>query len=239
MRKITWILLAITAGACLAVSGNAASAQGSKAATPPAPAPASVPAPVAKATPTASAFDQLVDDFVLGTLALSPTTATGQGYHEHKGVNLDDVLDDLSPAGIEASLRLDRDIQARIDKLNAAALDPEQRADVDMMRDALAASRLDLEDIQSYRHNPTVYVEMLGNGLYSPYVLHYAPALERFRHIISRLTKVAELVRQAEANLQDAPKIWNQVAREENSGNIALIDATLRSELSVRAAHAL
>lgn len=182
------------------------------------------------AAPASGTFDQLVDDFVFGSLARSPTTATGQGYHEHKGVNLDDELDDYRPAGIESSLKLDRDIQARIDKLDAAALDPEQRADVDMMRNGLAASRLDLEEIQSYRHNPTLYVELLGNGLYSPYVLHYAPAPERFRHIVNRLTKVPELMRQAEANLQDAPKIWNEVAREENAGNIGLIDVTLRAD---------
>src|SRR5882672_5993321 len=30
-------------------------------------------------------FDQLADDFVFGTLALSPTTATGVVYHVHHG----------------------------------------------------------------------------------------------------------------------------------------------------------
>jgi uncharacterized protein (DUF885 family) len=112
--------------------------------------------------------------------------------------------------------------------LDGGSLDAEQRADVDIMRDALAATRLELEDIQSYRHNPTTYVELLGNGLYSPYVLQYAPAAERYRHIINRLTQVPELIRQAEANLQDSPEVWNRVARDENMGNIGLIDITLR-----------
>ncbi len=48
-------------------------------------------------------FEQLVDDFVFGTLALSPTMATGVGYHVHGGAPLDDLLDDFSPAGIAAS----------------------------------------------------------------------------------------------------------------------------------------
>ena len=51
------------------------------------------------------------------------------------------------------------------------------------MRNALGASRLEFDEIQGYRHNPTTYVELLGNGLYAHYVLHYAPALERYRHI--------------------------------------------------------
>jgi len=183
-----------------------------------------------KAAPSESAFEQLVDDFVFGTLALSPSTATSFGYHVHHGVSLDDALEDFSPTGIAASKALLSDIEARIGRLDAGSLDAEQRADIDMMRDALGASRLELDEIQSYRHNPTSYVELLGNGLYSPYVLHYAPAPERYRHIIARLTKIPELIRQAEANLQDSPEAWNRVAREENTGNIGLIDTTLRDD---------
>jgi uncharacterized protein (DUF885 family) len=183
-----------------------------------------------KAPLPGSAFEQLVDDFVFGTLALSPTTATSFGYHVHRGVSLDDALDDFSPSGVAASKALLTDIEARIGRLDAGSLDAEQRADIDIMRNALGASRLELDEIQSYRHNPTTYVELLGNGLYSPYVLHYAPAPERYRHIITRLTKIPELIRQAEANLQDSPEAWNRVAREENTGNIGLIDNTLRDD---------
>jgi uncharacterized protein (DUF885 family) len=184
----------------------------------------------AKAAPAAGQFDQLVDDFVLGTLALSPTTATSFGYHVHHGAALDDMLDDFSPAGITASRSLLADIEARIARLDTAALDSEQRADIEIMQDALGASRLELDDIQSYRHKPTTYVELVGNGLYAPYVLQYAPAPERYRHIINRLNKVPELIRQAETNLQDSPEVWNRVAREENAGNVGLIDITLRAD---------
>jgi len=173
-------------------------------------------------------FERLVEDFVFGTLALSPTTATSVGYHDHRGTALDDLLDDFSPAGIAASRGFLQDIEARIAKLDTASLDAEQRADVDIMHDALGASRLELDEIQSHRHNPTTYVELLGNGLYSPYVLQFAPAPERYRHIINRLNKIPEFIRQAKTNLQDSPEIWNRVARDENAGNIGLIDSTLR-----------
>ena len=183
--------------------------------------------PNAKGAPE---FDQLVDDFVLGTLALAPSTATGFGYHVHHGALLDDMLEDFSPAGIAASRSLIHDIEARITRLDTSSLDAEQRADIDVMHDALGAARLELDEIQSYRHNPTSYVELLGNALYTPYVLQYAPALQRYRHIINRLNKVPELIRQAETNLQDSPEIWNRVARDENTGNIGLIDTTLRAD---------
>jgi len=184
----------------------------------------------AKEPSTADQFEQLVEHFVFGTLALSPTAATGFGYHVHQGTSLDDMLDDFSPAGIAASRSLTRDIETRIARLDTAALDAEQRADIDIVRDGIGASRLELDEIQSYRHNPTTYVELLGNGLYSPYVLHYAPVRERYRHIINRLSKVPELIRQAETNLLDSPEVWNRVARDENTGNIGLIDTTLRTD---------
>src|ERR1700723_2004800 len=183
----------------------------------------------ARAAPADLQFSQVVDDFVFGTLALSPVTASAVGYHKHHGEMLEDELDDFSAAGIKAQIKLQRDIEARIEMLDAKALNAEQRADIEVMRDAISATRLDVEKVQSYRQNPTIYVELVGNALYTPYVLHYAPADERFKHIIQRLIRIPEMVRQAEQNLGDSPEIWNKVAREENTGNIDLIDGVLRT----------
>jgi uncharacterized protein (DUF885 family) len=186
-----------------------------------------------------SPVEKVVDDFVFGTLALSPSGATSVGYHQHHGAVLDDQLDDFSPAGVSAAHTLLNDIDARVAKLDAKSLDAEQRADISIIRDGIAASRLEWDEIQSYRHNPTTYVELIGNALYTPYVLHFAPAPDRFKHIISRLEKVPELVRQAQANLQDSPEDWNRVAREENGGNLDLIDTELRNSCppALRAAY--
>jgi uncharacterized protein (DUF885 family) len=97
-----------------------------------------------------------------------------------------------------------------------------------------------LNTIQSFKHNPTVYVELVGNALFTPYMLNYAPVEQRFDHITSRLAKVPVLFEQAKANLTDAPEVWNRVAREENEGNIELIDKTLRAAVpeSRKAAYA-
>ena len=182
-------------------------------------------------------FNQVVDDFVFGSLALSPVMSSAVGYHKHHGEMLEDILDDFSAAGIRAQIKLQRDIEARIERLDAKALNQEQRADIEIMHDAIEATRLDIEEVQSYRHNPTIYVELVGNALYTPYVLHYAAADERFKHIIQRLIRIPELVRQAEQNLGDSPEIWNKVAREENTGNIDLIEGMLRSNCPKTLAH--
>jgi uncharacterized protein (DUF885 family) len=170
----------------------------------------------------------VTNDFTFGALAISPVTATQTGYHEHNGAQLDETLDDYSAVGIDAQRRFYQSIQTRLGQLNPASLDKEQTADVQIMNYNLGLAMLEFDTIQSYKHNPTIYVELIGNALYAPFVLEYAPLERRFQHITRRLEKVPTLVEQAEANLVDAPEVWNRVAREENDGNIDLIDRTLR-----------
>ena len=72
-------------------------------------------------------------------------------------------------------------------------------------------------------------MEALGNALFNPFVLEYAPQPDRIRNIIARLQKVPLYLDQASSNLASAPRIWTQVAIEENQGNIELVDKTIRA----------
>ena len=63
-------------------------------------------------------FDKLTEDFLYGSLALSPVSATGVGYHLHKGVPLDELVDDYSAGGLDQQRNFYNDFQLR-----AAALD--------------------------------------------------------------------------------------------------------------------
>src|SRR5207302_975063 len=179
-------------------------------------------------TNSSADFDKLTDDLLYGSLALSPVSATQTGYHEHNGMKLDEMLDDYSASGIEGQRKFYEGFQSRIAALNAASLDKEQQADLEVIKNDLNLALLDLNTIQSYRHNPTVYVELAGNALFVPSILEYAPKEQRFQHIIKRLEKMPALFEQAKANLVDAPAVWNRVAREENEGTIGLIDQDLR-----------
>ena len=179
-------------------------------------------------SPITSDSEKLTQDFIYGTLALSPTNATAAGYHRHNGIALDELLDDNSAAGIDKQRAFCTDIQTRAGALDAAKLDKEQKADLDIIKSNVGLCLLELNTIQNFKHNPTVYVELVGSALFTPYMLNYAPLEQRFDHITRRLEKVPILFEQAKANLTDAPEVWNRVAREENDGNIPLIDKTLR-----------
>ncbi len=176
-----------------------------------------------------SPVESLTSDFVYGSLALSPVSATATGYHQHDHTALDERLDDYSPAGIAAQRDFYEGMQGRIASVSANSLDAEQKADVEIIRENIGLALLELDGIQSYRHNPTMYVELAGNALFSPFVLNYAPKEQRFHHIIERLKRMPALFEQAKANLVDAPEVWNRVAMEENRGNMDLIDQALRA----------
>ncbi|HEY2382654.1 MAG TPA: DUF885 domain-containing protein [Terriglobia bacterium] len=187
--------------------------------------------PAGSPAPAGQDFEKLTDDLLYGSLALSPVSATQTGYHVHNGVQLDEMIDDFSPAGMDAQRKFYQDFQTRVNGWNAGSLDKEQQADLEIMKNDLNLYLLDLTTIQSYKHNPTIYVELAGNALFEPSVLNYAPLDMRFGQIIKRLEKFPTLFAQAKANLVDSPEIWNKVAREENDGNMDLIDKELRSKV--------
>jgi uncharacterized protein (DUF885 family) len=176
-------------------------------------------------------FSKTTEDFVFGSLALSPVSATQAGYHEHQGIRLDDRLDDFSASGVEGARKFYAGFHDRLAQIDQQALSTEDRADYQIIQNAVDLSLLDLQQIQSYKHNPTLYVELVGNALFNPYVLEYAPLDTRFRNIIQRLSRVPALMDAAKMNLADSPEVWNRVAREENDGNIDLIDKTLRENV--------
>jgi uncharacterized protein (DUF885 family) len=176
-------------------------------------------------------FSKLTEEFVYGSLALSPVSATVAGYHEHQGVRLDEKLDDYSSIGIHEQRQFYSSFRDRLALIKPETLAPEERADFQIIQNQVELALLDLNLIDSFFHNPTIYVELVGNALFNPFVLEYAPLETRYRHIIQRLFKVPELMQQARRNLSDSPEVWNRVAQEENDGNIDLIDKTLRERV--------
>ena len=82
-------------------------------------------------------FDSIAEEFVYGTLALSPASATQSGYHQHQGK----TLDDFSAAGIAAQRQFYTGFRARLDKWNASRLTPGERADFQILSDQIALAR--------------------------------------------------------------------------------------------------
>jgi uncharacterized protein (DUF885 family) len=177
-------------------------------------------------------FSKLADEFVYSSLTFSPVTATAAGLHQYQGQNLDEQLDDTSPAALDHQREYYQRLRERLqNEIKPNDLSAESRADLHIIQNQIELALLDLEETQSYLHNPTAYVEMTGNALFNPLTLEYAPLPVRIRHIIARLQKLPLLLDQARTNLISSPAIWTKVAAEENEGNIALVDKTIRASV--------
>jgi uncharacterized protein (DUF885 family) len=174
-------------------------------------------------------FSRLTEEFVYTSLSFSPAAATQAGYHQHGGRQLDTMLDDYSPAAMDRQQGWYQDFRLRLIRaVQPETLDAQARADYEIIHDQISLALLELTTIRNYRRNPTLYVELIGNALYSIFTLEYADRNTRYQHIISRLKQVPKLLDHAKRNLTAAPEIWTRVAQEENEGTIVLIETTLR-----------
>ncbi|MCI0349544.1 MAG: DUF885 domain-containing protein [Acidobacteriales bacterium] len=180
-----------------------------------------------------SAFARLSDQFMKESLALSPVNASQAGYHVHgKGKaarHLDAELDDVGPAAFEKQAKFYRDWRKRFS--TKIRYSDEDAADLRLIQDNIALNLLELERIQNYRHNPTVFVELIGNGLFLPLTQEYASKDVRIGHVLSRISKIPRVLNQAKQVLVDSDPIFVKVALEENEGNIDLIENTVKPEI--------
>jgi len=126
-------------------------------------------------------FAQMCDQFVKDSLALSPVSASQAGYHKHKDpktgktIDLDAQLDDVSSQAMATQEKFYREWRKRFQtETPVASLNPQDAADYRLIDDQIALNLLDFEHIQSYKHNPTGYVELIGNGMFLPLTQEYA-----------------------------------------------------------------
>jgi uncharacterized protein (DUF885 family) len=187
----------------------------------------------AKSDANASAkFSVMEDQFVKESLALSPVSASQAGYHQHvdaktgKTILLDAELDDVSPAAISAQQKFYRDWREKFrQQTPIASLNPEDAADYRLIDDQIALNLLEFDQIQNYKHNPTGYVELLGNALFLPLTQEYASKEVRVGHVVSRIGQIPRFIAQAKSQLVDADPIFISTAIDENEGNLNLVDS--------------
>jgi uncharacterized protein (DUF885 family) len=185
-----------------------------------------------------SKFAGMAEQYMYESLALSPVSASWAGYHKHtdaktgKTIELDALLDDVSPKGYEKQILFYRAWQKRFrTEVNPKVLNLEDQADWRLIDDNIALSLLQLEKIEPQRYNPTTYVELIGNALFLPMSQNYAPKEVRLGHVLSRIEAIPQFLAQAKQMLAEADPIYISTAKMENDGNVNLIETTIKGEI--------
>ena len=104
-------------------------------------------------------------------------------------------------------------------------MNEQDAADYRLIDDQISLSLLEFETIQNFKHNPTVYVELLGNGLFLPLSQEYASRGIRVGDVVSRISQIPRFLEQAKSDLVDADPIFISTAIDENEGNSGLVDS--------------
>jgi uncharacterized protein (DUF885 family) len=189
-------------------------------------------------TADAKKFAVLSDQFMKASLALSPVSASAAGYHSHmdprsgRPLALDALLDDFSPQSFATQRDFYADWRERFHKETPpSALDPEDAADWQLIDDQIGLNLLEFDRIQSYKHNATVVVELIGNALFLPLTQNYASHDVRVGHVLSRVSQIPRLLAQVQPYLSDSDPVWISTAVDENAGNIDLIEHILAVEI--------
>jgi uncharacterized protein (DUF885 family) len=153
-------------------------------------------------------FAVLSDQFMKDSLAWSPASASAAGYHSHldprtgRPLALDALLDDFSPESFAAQRQFYANWRERFhQETPPAALDPEDAADWQLVDDQIGLNLLEFDRVQSYKHNPTVVVELIGNALFLPLTQNYAAQDVRIGHVLSRVSQIPRLLAQVQPYL--------------------------------------
>jgi uncharacterized protein (DUF885 family) len=187
---------------------------------------------------TDSNFSKLAEQFMYESLALSPVNASYAGYHEYtdkktgKVVELDAMLDDVSPAATQEQIKFYREWQHRFrTEIDPKKLNVEDQADWRLIDDNISLALLQMERMKTQQYQPQGYVETIGNALFLPLTQDYAPRDVRVGQVLSRMEQIPRFVEQTKQSVTEADPIFISTAKIENAGNIELIETTVKQEI--------
>jgi uncharacterized protein (DUF885 family) len=163
-----------------------------------------------------------VDDLLGYLHETHPTHATLDGVHAH-----DDLLEDLSQAGVESETHALAGYLRRLDEINRDALTDIERLEQRMLTSHIKARMFELEEVRTWEKNPQYYSDILASSLAGQALFSHAPASERARRVLSKLRQTPRLIQAARDNIKEPPGIFVKVGIETMRGALKFIDEDL------------
>ncbi len=167
-------------------------------------------------------FPHFVDDYLAYLHEVFPTQATLDGTHLH-----DDLLEDLSRAGVDAHVRALSGFGRRLHQIDAGTLPRIERIERPIVASNIEARMFDFEEVGTWERNPQLYADIIGTSLAGQALFAYAPEADRARRIVSKLRQVPRFVQSARDNIKECPGIFVKTGLESWRGILKFIDADL------------
>ena len=155
-----------------------------------------------------------IDDYFTAYFEWNPSVATSVGFHE-----FDDKLEDYSAAAFENRIQKLKQLQTRLARLPSTRTSDEA-VDLEIVDNQIRAELLDLETLQTWRHNPMNYVYVPGGAVDNLMKRNFAPKAERLRSIVSRLKAVPSMMDAMKKNIGNPPHEFTDLSVRMARGSI-------------------
>jgi uncharacterized protein (DUF885 family) len=121
-----------------------------------------------------NAMSSFVDNYFKALFEWTPTTATSIGFHEY-----DSKLEDFSAGAIQRRIEKLKELQTGLTSARSGRLTGDELIDAEILDDQIKAELLDLETLQTWRHNPMNYVGLPGSSVDNLIKRNFAAPVER------------------------------------------------------------
>lgn len=173
--------------------------------------------PALPASPAASSWDALVDEFFdQAYFKFNPSQGTTAGFHQY-----DALLEDYSRAGVDQQIAALHLYEKRFAAIDPKSLDETQAADRELVLSDIRGSLLTLETIRPWEKNADTYSSGITSSVYGIMSRRFASSDERLRSVIAREKLMPAVFAAARQNLKNPPRIYTEIAMEQTPGLIS------------------
>ena len=165
-------------------------------------------------------FERLATKYIAEYLEMNPESATQLGNHAY-----DNRLNDYSMNGVSKSRAFAEKYLNDLKKIPLAELSKTNNVDARILRENLEYSVFQIDVLRGYENNPLSY--NVGSALDYLMSRDFEPLPTRLKNAIGRLQAIAEVVRAAQTNLKNPPRIYTETAIIQNEGLINLVENDL------------
>ncbi|MGD8254316.1 MAG: DUF885 family protein [Syntrophobacterales bacterium] len=163
----------------------------------------------------ANEIDRIANEYFSLLARAFPVMCASDEFHflprVQEAVEFLDRMDELSQEAIGAVVASVRDLQIQLRKQRAAQ-DFEKEIDRQFLLYNMAGALIELEEVQSWRHNPLIYLKVGCIGIDHAVHKPAADEQERLNRTAQRLSGLNGLLRQAGKNLRTIPGPYYRVA---------------------------
>jgi uncharacterized protein (DUF885 family) len=171
-----------------------------------------------------NAMSSFVDNYFKALFEWTPTTATSIGFHEY-----DSKLEDFSAGAIQRRIEKLKELQTGLTSARSGRLTGDELIDAEILDDQIKAELLDLETLQTWRHNPMNYVGLPGSSVDNLIKRNFAAPVERLRSVVSRLKAVPALVSAMKQNVETPPHEFTDLSFRIAHGSVGFFKDSVAS----------